>query len=150
SGQFGTSKFGDVESTTWWVDFSNFFEGVGALGGGNVTLVAGHDISNVDAVAPTNARMSKGSPDAANLLELGGGDVSVQAGHDINGGVYYVERGTGTLSAGNEITTNSTRSPSLTTISGHASDTFSSETWLPTTLFLGKGSFDVGAVSDVL
>jgi len=42
-------------SATWWVDFSNFFEGVGALGGGDVTLAAGLDIINVDAVIPTNA-----------------------------------------------------------------------------------------------
>ena len=103
-----------MASTTWWVDFSNFFEGVGALGGGNVTMVAGRDISNVDAVIPTNARMPKGAPAADRLVELGGGDLAVHAGHDINGGVYYVERGAGTLTAGNSIHTNSTRSPSLT------------------------------------
>lgn len=84
----------------------------------------------------------KANPDAASLLELGGGDVTVRAGHDINAGVYYVERGHGTLEAGNEIRTNSTRSPSLTTITG---EYLAPETWLPTTLFLGKGSFDVSA-----
>ena len=45
----------------------------------------------------------------ANLLELGGGDVTVTAGNNIDGGVYYVERGQGTLTAGNNILTNSTR-----------------------------------------
>ncbi len=40
---------------TWWIDYSNFFEGVGALGGGNVTLTAGRNVKNVDAVVPTNA-----------------------------------------------------------------------------------------------
>ncbi len=72
---------------TWWVDFSNFFEGVGALGGGDVTLQAGHDVANVDAVIPTNARMSKGTPDAANLVELGGGDLAILAGRDTIAGV---------------------------------------------------------------
>src|SRR5262249_39075665 len=62
TGQFGASIFGDIASTSWWVDFSNFFEGVGALGGGNVAILAGHDVSNVDAVIPTNARAPKGSP----------------------------------------------------------------------------------------
>jgi filamentous hemagglutinin family protein len=148
-----THSGGEVESTSWWIDFSNFFEGVGALGGGNVTLIAGHDVSNVDAVVPTNARMSKGTPNVANLLELGGGDLVVKAGHDIDGGVYYVERGHGTLSAGNSIHTNSTRA-ALTqseiaslTIQGETPDAI---TWLPTTLFLGKGSFDVSAGGDVL
>ena len=148
----GTS---DIGSTTWWVDFSNFFEGIGALGGGNVTLIAGYEVSNVDAVAPTNARMpgkdANGpiAPDAARLVELGGGDVVVRAGNDINGGVYYVERGQGTLDAGNSIHTNSTRSPSRTTIV-NPTEILSEETWLPTTLFLGKGNFDITARGDVL
>ncbi len=167
SGVFGNTPFrisNEVASTSWWVDFSNFFEGVGALGGGNVTLLAGHNIANVDAVIPTNARAPKGTPDASALVELGGGDLIVRAGNDINGGVYYVERGRGTLSAGNEILTNSTRSPSLTTIidqlpyspeppdSSLSADSayYPPQTWLPTTLFLGKGSFDVTAQRNVL
>jgi len=155
SGVFGRSIFGDVTSTSWWIDFSNFFEGVGALGGGDVTLIAGHDVSNVDAVTATNARMpgkdASGhaiAPDAASLIERGGGDLIVRAGHDISGGVYYVERGNGTLSADNSIHTNATRSPSLTSITGEAP--FPSQSWLPTTLFLGKGSFDVSANGDLL
>ncbi len=146
----------DVGSTTWWVDFSNFFEGVGTLGGGNVTLAAGHDVANVDAVAPTNARISGRdssanpiAPNASSLVELGGGDVTVTAGNDINGGVYYVERGQGTLTAGNSILTNSTRSPSLTTLV-IPDAILPSTTWLPTTLFLGQGDFDVSARGDVL
>jgi filamentous hemagglutinin family protein len=148
TGTFGTARGGDAASTTWWTDFSNFFEGVGTLGGGNLTMNAGHDVSNVDGLVATNARMPKGTPDAAGLLELGGGDLSVRAGHDINAGVYYVERGAGSLSAGNEIRTNSTRSPSRGAID--ASQIGAPETWLPTTLFLGKGSFDVTAQGSIL
>ena len=148
TGEFGISKFGEAASTTWWVNFSNFFQSVGALGGGNVTMVAGHDVSNVDAVVPTNARMPKGVPNAAGLVELGGGDLSVSAGHDISGGIYYVERGTGTLDAGFSIHTNSTRSPSLTNITNEAP--YAPETWLPTTLFAGKSSYDVAARGDLL
>ena len=149
TGQFGTAKFGDIASTTWWIDFSNFFESVGALGGGNVTMKAGNNISNVDAVIPTNARMPKGTPSANRLVEVGGGDLSVIAGHDLDAGVYYVERGQGILRAGNTIHTNSTRSPSLTTIVSPP-DISPEQTWLPTTLFVGKGSFEVSARGDVL
>ncbi len=146
-------------STTWWVDFSNFFEGVGALGGGNVTLKAGRDVANVDAVSVTNARMPgkdpvsglNVAPDASKLLELGGGDVVVQAGRNIDGGVYYVERGHGTLNAGNSITTNSTRTISLGILNGFNNPTIQdSRTWLPTTLFVGDATFDVSAKHDVL
>ncbi|NQX00866.1 filamentous hemagglutinin family protein [bacterium] len=173
-GGFGTNpniqnatNINDVAtSTTWWIDYSNFFEGVGALGGGNVDLLAGNDIVNVDAVAPTNARMAgrmknpdyngvAGTPEYINLapamdnlLELGGGDVSVVAGRNIDGGVYYVERGAGTLFAGGSITTNAARSPSLGILD--SSDAFDPLTWLPTTLFVGKSNFDVAARGDVL
>ena len=60
TGEFGAAKFGDIASTTWWIDFSNFFEGIGTLGGGNVSITAGHDVSNVDAVAATNASHAEG------------------------------------------------------------------------------------------
>ncbi|MFA7233442.1 MAG: filamentous hemagglutinin family protein [Terrimicrobiaceae bacterium] len=154
TGLFGESQFlvsGNpaINSTTWWINFSNFFEGVGALGGGNVTLVAGGNVSNVEAVIPTNARMTKGTPDAANLLELGGGDLSVRAGNNIGAGVYYVERGAGSLTAGGSIVTNSTRSPSTTNLTG-ANRIEDSSTWLPTTLFVGKGGFDITAKGSVL
>ncbi len=106
TGQFGAAiAGGEVESTSWWVDFYNFFEGIGALGGGNVSLIAGNNVTNVDAAIPTNARMPKGAPNAANLLGLGGGDLVVQAGNNISGGVYYVERGHGTITAGGQIET---------------------------------------------
>ena len=138
-------------STTWWVDFSNFFEGVATLGGGNVTLSAGNDVKNVDASAPTNARMSSGKPSASKLVELGGGDVTVLARRNIDGGVYYVERGHGLLNAGNEITTNSTRSPSRGIVESLINPvTYDSNTWLPTTLLVGKGGFDVQAGGDLL
>jgi hypothetical protein len=156
TGAFGTSSFGTaITSTSWWVDYSNFFEGVGALGGGNVTLRAGNNITNMDAVAPTNARMSKGTtanPLAATqtLLELGGGDLSMRAGNNIDAGVYYVERGHGTLSAGGQITTNATRSPSAINTATGANAVLDSNTWLPTTLFLGKGGIDVSARGNVL
>ena len=59
------------------------------------------------------------------------------------------DSGEGMLYAGNSILTNSTRSPSLTDIrSPVAIDP--AQTWLPTTLFLGAGSFDVGAVGSLL
>ncbi|MCX6970884.1 MAG: filamentous hemagglutinin family protein [Verrucomicrobia bacterium] len=149
-GQFAIMNIGNVlasASTTWWIDFSNFFQGVGALGGGDVKLTAGRNVSNVDAVIPTNARMARGTPDAASLLELGGGDLLVKAGSDIDAGVFYVERGIGTLSAGGKIKTNPTREIAGNTSAIGLSD---SATWLPTTLFLGKGGFKISARGDVI
>jgi hypothetical protein len=154
TGHYGaTHAGGEIASTAWWVDFSNFFADVGALGGGNVSLAAGRNVTNVAASIPTNARAPKAAPDAATLVELGGGDLTVRAGADIDGGVYYVERGRGTLTAGGSIHTNSTRA-AITQADTVALETqraaADASTWLPTTLFLGKGSFDVAARGDLL
>jgi len=161
-GVYVQTENGDYGSATWWVDFSNFFEGVGALGGGNVTLKAGRDVKNVDVVIPTDAwspyqtttvTASGVVVDTAAadqpLFEYGGGDLTVVAGRDINGGVYYVEKGEGALVAGRDVTTNATRTAlgTATSASGYSSD---SNTWLPTTLFLGEGSFDISADGSVL
>jgi hypothetical protein len=61
SGKFGATglyteyKVDASASTAWWIDYSNFFEGIGALGGGDIALLAGRDIINTDAFIPTNA-----------------------------------------------------------------------------------------------
>ena len=161
NGQFGSIRIGSglgsttdaAASTTWWVDYSNFFQSVGALGGGNIILAAGNDVRNTDAAIPTNARAPRGAAGTTLLQELGGGDLSVRAGRDISGGVYYVERGTGSLQAGAAITTNGTRSPSFGLVGGlnnPAAGILDPLTWLPTTLFLGKSSFDLQAAGDIL
>jgi len=157
TGDFALNYGGESASTTWWVNFSNFFQGVGALGGGNVTMIAGNNISNVDAVIPTNARMpgytdsshkQLAAPDASKLLELGGGDLTARAGNNIDAGVYYVERGVGNLSAGGSIHTNATRSVlAQSNISAGQSTVY---TDLPTTLFVGNGGFNVEANGNVL
>jgi filamentous hemagglutinin len=155
TGQFGVARDGDIASTTWWVDFSNFFQGVGALGGGQVSLSAGRDVANVDAVAPTNARMTHTTPGgdrlAANqqLMELGGGDVRVSAGRNLDAGIYYVERGEGRIEAGGSIITNPTRLAALGDRTSPLNSTAAETQWLPTTLFLGKGSFQVAAAGDI-
>ncbi len=151
TGEFGRARnpeVGDVASTAWWVDFSNFFFDTGTLGGGDLSLEAGRDIRNVNAALPTSGRMPKGAPEASRLLELGGGDLQVRAGRDLDGGLYLVQRGTGSLSAGRDIITNPTRSPSLGNLTASAS--LAAETWLPTTLFLGRGGFEVQARGDIL
>jgi len=151
TGDYGTGgyqsgpfdRFADPASTTWWVDFSNFFAGVGTLGGGHIQLDAVRDIRNLDAAIPTSARAPKGRPDASLLHETGGGDLTVKAGGNLDAGVYYVERGEGSLRADGSITTNPSRSLLNTTPSDP-------HTWMPTTLFLGKGNFEVAARGDVL
>ncbi|MCX6963500.1 MAG: filamentous hemagglutinin family protein, partial [Verrucomicrobia bacterium] len=150
--QSGPTNFDpNPASTTWWVDYSNFFAGVGALGGGDINLIAGGNIENFDAAIPTNARAPIGKADATKIHETGGGDLLVKSGGDIDAGVYYVERGQGKIQAKGSIITNATRSPSLGIIDSMTSPKLEdSLTWLPTTLFVGKSTFQVDAQQDIL
>jgi len=148
---------GDIASTSWWVDFSNFFEGVAALGGGNISLNAGRNIANVDALIPTNLRMpgrdSLGTlvkAGEASPSELGGGDLRVQSAGNIDGGIYYVERGLGSLKAGGSIVTNRTRDPQAPLVVYSLSPQSDPNSYMPTSVFLGKGNFDIAASGDVL
>lgn len=153
-----TGKFDTIGaeslSTAWWIDYSNFFQDVGALGGGNIAMNAGRNVANVSASIPTTYRMpgrdGQGNliaPSEAGAIELGGGNLSVTAGNNIDAGVYYVERGQGLLKAGGSIITNPTRDPAMASVNGQSAGSL--DAWLPTTLFLGKGSFAVQAGSDL-
>jgi filamentous hemagglutinin family protein len=103
----------------WWAYRSNFEDGVGALGGGNVKIAAGNDINDLSAVIPTSGRLYSPNPliiQVGRSKEIGpgpfyldvegGGNLSVSAGNDIVGGQYLVALGTGSIKAGGTIGAN--------------------------------------------
>lgn len=95
-------------ATSWWVAYDQFQQGVGTLGGGNVSVSAGSDISNLSVVAPTMGRLTGAAnsmPDAAKLLVTGGGNIHVHAGGDIKSGLFEVDRGQAVIQAGGSLTT---------------------------------------------
>jgi filamentous hemagglutinin family protein len=158
-GTGGLGTFTDTSaSTTWWVDFSNYFGGFGALSGGTVSLLAGRDLVNADAAVPTNARMAglsagqRIAPSMVNFHEIGGGDLKLSAGRNINGGSFHVERGTALLTAGSEVTTNSAQTPSrgLMGTTGQSPLILDELVWQPVTLFGSRTDFIVNARSNVL
>ncbi len=85
-----------------------FTEGVGALGGGDITINAGHnvvDLTVADDTSVTTASVTSRSlllPTLA-LLQFGGGNVTIDAGNDIFGGRFDVAEGTATITAGADI-----------------------------------------------
>ena len=152
---------GELTSTSWWINYANFFEGVGALGGGNVSMIAGGNISNVDAVIPTQGRMTARdgagnllAPAAGTLVESGGGDLTVKTGGNLDAGVYFVERGNATLKVAGSIVTNKTRDVTgnylASLVRGSIYKDPGAETYLPTSFFLGKGSISVTAGGNAL
>ncbi|TSA48449.1 MAG: hypothetical protein D4R48_05450 [Nitrosomonadales bacterium] len=86
---------------SWWVRPDLFKEGVAALGGGNVSVSAGGEITNFSVSVPTTARYDG----SGNVSLNGGGNVSVSAGSNINSGVYFAGKGNISLAAGGEIKT---------------------------------------------
>lgn len=84
----------------WWVRFEQFQQGVGALGGGDVTLVAGGRIENLSASSPTQTRTAGASPTDAVSTTTGGGTVRFEAGGDVLGGAYHSGRGEVLVRAG--------------------------------------------------
>lgn len=88
---------GNGTDTSWWVRNDLFNQGVAALGGGNVTVNASGNITNLSASSATNAQTSTTLDNHGNevfhSLVNGGGDVTISSGGDLTNGVYYVGRG---------------------------------------------------------
>src|SRR5271165_6225433 len=105
-----------ITSTTGYYSFA---QGVGALGGGNITINAGGSITDLSAVIPSNGYQTSAGSNPANPNNLaiqGGGDLIVRSGGNIGvaplidldvaqqsydgggvGAVFYVARGRGDI-----------------------------------------------------
>lgn len=106
-GTIGSNSLGVAQNPAWWIAFDRFQQGVGALGGGNVRVSAGRDVTNVSVAIPTTGRLpgAIGSvPTANDLVVTGGGNLDVIAGRDIASGVFQVDRGNARLEAGGAVT----------------------------------------------
>ncbi|MEW6435625.1 MAG: filamentous hemagglutinin family protein [Pseudomonadota bacterium] len=86
---------GTVTQTS--INFGAFDQGVMSVGG-NVTIAAGGDITNLAVSLPTTWYLSNGAP-----ITVGGGNLTVTAGGNILSGDYFVANGTGALTAGGQI-----------------------------------------------
>lgn len=80
--------------TVWFVDFAQFEQGFGALGGGSLTISAGVDVARVGAVVP-----SMGFNGGSGTIEVNNGALAVTAGGNVEQGLYYDESGAFNLRA---------------------------------------------------
>ncbi|MDC7787036.1 filamentous hemagglutinin family protein [Rhodoplanes sp. TEM] len=89
------------QQSTWYVDYSGFVQGVGALGGGNVGVDAGGDLDNLVVALATTGRVLGGTTTTTDkqLVTNNGGLLSVDAGGTIYAGYYYIARGAGEIEA---------------------------------------------------
>lgn len=94
------------QQSTWWIDHAGFTQGVGALGGGNVSVQAGGNLDNLLVALADNGRVHGGKTTVADKwLQTGnGGLMTVVAGGEVRAGNYYIARGAATIDAGSFVT----------------------------------------------
>ncbi|MGJ7543777.1 filamentous haemagglutinin family protein [Variovorax sp. LT1R16] len=106
------------QQVAWGPQFHKFREGVATLGGGNLSVTAGRDVTTLNA-ATSDAGVYQGTtPADRDLLAVGGGDLLLDAGRDINAVRAYVARGSGRIDAGRHLGTATARVYSVQT-TGH-------------------------------
>jgi filamentous hemagglutinin family protein len=92
----------------------SFQQNLGALGGGDITVAAGRNVSDLSAVIATTGK-PVGAPsrpddptdtrfDTNEVRIAGGGNLTVSAGGDVLGGTFYTGKGVGDISARGSIT----------------------------------------------
>jgi filamentous hemagglutinin family protein len=96
---FNVDRGGIYQQTAFWITPDSFRQGVGALGGGDVTIRAGGTVDNLVVALPTTTRVAGGRTlDEAKVLDIrGGGDLEMSVGGDLLGGSLWVGKGTATI-----------------------------------------------------
>lgn len=94
-----------AQQTSWSIMFKNFEQGIGALGGGNIAIRVGGDVTNLSTALPTTGHLSTAVGQRARAADLhvrGGGDLALDVGGDLLGGMFMLGRGRGDIAvAGN-------------------------------------------------
>ena len=95
------SQVGLAVPTAWAVNVSRFRQGIGALGGGKVSISSDADLSNLTVVLPTTGQPNQA---AGGLAVDGGGILDIDVGGSIRGGMFLLGRGRARIHANGAIT----------------------------------------------
>ena len=95
--------YNPISQLAWWSEFGRFRQTLGSFGGGDLWVSAGHDIVNLQAMAPTAGWADSRVMAGAKLQLRNGGDVTVRAGHDLLGGQFFTGAGDGRIAAGGSV-----------------------------------------------
>lgn len=102
-GSIGIDDQGNAElATNIRINPTLFSSGVGALGGGDVSVSAGRDIRELTVALDTSVTTGDVGESFGSMV-FGGGNLALSAGHDILGGRYDIASGTASLTAGRDI-----------------------------------------------
>ncbi len=78
----------------------HFLQGVGALGGGDVSITSGGSVDNLVVALPAWVRVSGGTAENSQAKQLhlsGGGDLVMNIGQNLSGGMIQLGRGAATI-----------------------------------------------------
>ena len=140
-----------AKNPSWWIVFADFDQGIGALGGGNLSLSAGGNIVNTSAVVPSTGQLLGAAgtvPSSSNLLVYGAGNLVVKAGGNIDSGAFEDDWGNASISAGGSL-------GSATTLGAEIPNVQQDNIFTPLTtpiyavLLPGSGTFDVSGRAGV-
>ncbi|MDQ7979712.1 filamentous hemagglutinin family protein [Paraburkholderia sp. SARCC-3016] len=93
---------GQQQTVQTSINFGAFDQGVMSLGG-NVSISAGGNISDLAVSLPTTWYLTNANTSSPTVNTVGGGNLTVTAGGDLFSGDYFVAKGTGTITAGGQI-----------------------------------------------
>jgi len=139
------------KNSSWWIVFGDFEQGIGALGGGNVSLSAGGNIVNVSAVIPSTGELlgaAGTAPSSSNLLVYGAGNLLVKAQGNIDSGAFEDDWGNASISAGGSLGSGTTLGAEIPNIQQENISTPLSTPLFPV-LLPGSGTFDVSGRAGV-
>lgn len=97
----------EVKPIGWGIEFSNFKQNIGSFGGGDVSAVAGLNISDLSIIIPTTGKpVGTVKPDTGGfqfdsneVSVINGGNMSVFAGRNVNGGSFLTGKGQAEITA---------------------------------------------------
>lgn len=88
---------------SWWVKHDTFKQGVATLGGGDLRVRVGGDVTNLALFTVSNGRVGGDHAVAAtvdDLLVQGGGNLDLNVGGDVSGSLLFVSEGQARARAG--------------------------------------------------
>ena len=97
------SVFANLQPTDWWSYRPRFQQGVGTLGGGDIDISAGGNISDLAAMLPTTGRTYRDANGIRQVDVQGGGNLTVRSGADVVGSSFLVARGAGHVEAAGDV-----------------------------------------------
>ncbi len=101
-GELGADQNDLLGSTYIRINAQQFSSGIGALGGGDVSIRAGNNISEMT-VALDTTLASADIGDSFGAMVMGGGNLDIFVGGNVDGGRFDIASGAATISAGEDI-----------------------------------------------